>query len=169
MTVAITRQDLSATDLRQAAARTQDGKVARRMLAIALVLEGSSRTEAAETCAMERQTLRDWVHRFNASGLDGLLDQPRRNGPLPRLSAEQQAEIEAWVDEGADLKRDGVVRWRCVDLRRRIKQEFAVALHESTVGKLLRRLDFTRLQPRPYHPKKDPAAQAAFKKTSPAW
>jgi transposase len=56
--------------------------VARRMLAIARVLEGCSRTEAAETCAMERQTLRDWVHRFNASGLDGLLDQPRRNGPL---------------------------------------------------------------------------------------
>src|SRR3954470_3261503 len=104
MTVAITRQDLSAADLRQAAARTQDGKVARRMLAIARVLEGCSRTEAAETCAMERQTLRDWVHRFNASGLDGLLDQPRRNGPLPRLSAEQQAEIEAWVDAGADLK-----------------------------------------------------------------
>ncbi|MFL5279798.1 MAG: transposase [Rhodopila sp.] len=104
MTVAITRQDLSAADLRQAAARTQDGKVARRMLAIALVLEGCSRTEAAETCAMQRQTLRDWVHRFNASGLDGLLDQPRRNGPLPRLSAEQQGEIEVWVDEGADLK-----------------------------------------------------------------
>src|SRR4051795_12418799 len=90
ITVAITRQDLSAADLRQAAGRTQDGKVARRMLAIALVLEGCSRTEAAETCAMERQKLLDWVHRFNASGLDGLLDHPRRNGPLPRLSAEQQ-------------------------------------------------------------------------------
>ena len=110
MTVAITGQDLSAADLRQAAARTQEAKVARRMLAIALVLEGCSRTEAAETCAMDRQTLRDWVHRFNASGLDGLSDQPRRNGPLPRLSAEQQAEIEAWVEEGADLKRDGVRR-----------------------------------------------------------
>src|SRR3982750_3207245 len=107
MTVAITRLDLSAADLRQVAGRTQDAKVARRMLAIALVLEECSRAEAAETCAMDRQTLRDWVHRYNASGLDGLLDQPRRNGPLPRLSAEQQAEIEAWVDAGADLKRDG--------------------------------------------------------------
>ena len=100
MTVAITRQDLSAADLRQAAARTPDAKVARRMLAIALVLDGCSRTEAAETCAMDRQTLREWVHRYNASGLDGLSDQPRRNGPQPRLSAAPQAAIEAWVERG---------------------------------------------------------------------
>jgi transposase len=80
MPVAITREDLSAADLRQAAARTQEAKVARRMLAIALVLEGGSRAEAAETCAMDRQTLRDRVHRYNASGLEGLSDQPRRNG-----------------------------------------------------------------------------------------
>src|SRR3954471_24370983 len=101
MTVAISRPDLSAADLRQAAARTQAAKVARRMLAIALVLEGCSRTDAAQTCAMDRQTLRDWVHRDTVDGLDGLSDQPRRNGPLPRLSAAQQAEVEAWVDEGA--------------------------------------------------------------------
>src|SRR3569832_2574322 len=124
MTVAIIRQDLSAADLRQAAGRTQDAKEARRMLAIALVLDGYSRADAAQTCAMDRQTLRDWVHRYNASGLDGLSDQPRRNGPLPRLSAEQQAEVESWVDEGADLNRDGVVRWRCVDLQQRIQQSF---------------------------------------------
>ena len=89
MTVAITRQDVSAADLRLAATCTQDAKGARRMLAIALVLEGGSRAEAARACAMDRQTLRDWVHRFNASGLDGLSDQPRRNGPRPRLSAQQ--------------------------------------------------------------------------------
>jgi hypothetical protein len=99
MTVVITREDLSAADLRQAAARTQEAKVARRMLAIALVLEGCSRAEAAQTCAMDRQTLRDWVHRYNASGPDGLSDQPRRNGPLPRLSAEQQAEVAVWVHQ----------------------------------------------------------------------
>ena len=83
MTVTITRLDLSAADLRARAARTADAKAARRMLAIALVLEGWSRQDAAAACAMERQTLRDWVHRFNDKGLDGLLDQPRRNGPLP--------------------------------------------------------------------------------------
>jgi transposase-like protein len=102
MTVAITRQDFSAADLRSAAARTPDAKAARRMLALALVLEGSSRAEAARACAMDRQTLRDWVHRFNDSGLDSLSDQPRRNGPRPRLSAEQQAEVAAWVPPVSD-------------------------------------------------------------------
>jgi transposase len=168
MTVAITRLDLSAADLRETAAHTADAKAARRMLAIALALDGWSRQDAAEACAMDRQTLRDWVHRYNAAGPDGLHDQPRRKGPPPHLSAEQQAKVAEWVEQGPELERDGVVRWRCVDLQRRIKQEFAVALHESTVGKMLRRLDFTRLQPRPCHPRKDPAAQEAFKKTSPA-
>ena len=167
MTVAITYQDLSAADLRQAAARTQEAKMARRMLAIALVREGRSRTDAAQSCAMDRQTLRDWVHRYNADGLEGLSDQPRRNGPKPRLSAEQQAKIEAWVDEGADLERDGVVRWRCVDLQRRIKQSFDVSLHERTVGKLLNKLAFRRLSVRPQHPQSDPDAQASFELSFP--
>jgi transposase len=165
MTVAITRLDLSVVDLRQAAARTQDATVARRMLAIALVLEGASRAEAAQTCAMDRQTLRDWVHRYNVSGLDGLSDQLRRNGPLPRLSAEQQAEVAGWVDQGADLGRDGVVRWRRVDLQQRIRQNFGVDLHERTIGKLLDKLSFRRLSVRPQHPKSDPDAQASFKLT----
>jgi transposase len=164
MTVAITRLDLSAADLRARAARADDAKAARRMLAIALVMEGLSRQAAAEACAMDRQTLRDWVHRYNASGPAGLYDQPRRNGPPPRLSPEQQAQVAAWVEQGPEFERDGVVRWRCIDLQQRIKAGFAVAARESTVGKLLHRLNFTRRQPRPYHPKKDAAAQAAFKR-----
>ncbi len=163
MTVAITRRDVSAGDLRLAATRTQDAKAARRMLALALVLEGSSRADAARACAMDRQTLRDWVHRFNDNGLDGLSDQARRNGPHPRLSSEQRAEVAAWVEQGADLKRDGVVRWRCVDLQRRIQQSFGVALHERTVGKLLHKLSFRRLSVRPQHPQSDPDAQASFR------
>lgn len=169
MTVAITRLDLSAADLRAIAARAEEARAARRRLAIALVLDGWSRQDAAAACAMDRQTLRDWVHRYNAAGAEGLHDQPRRNGPPPRLSPEQQATVAEWVEQGPEFERDGVVRWRCVDLQQRIKQEFAIELHESTVGKMLRRLHFTRLQPRPYHPKKDAAAQAAFKKTLPAW
>ena len=87
-----TRTDLSSAELREAAARTQDAKASRRMLAIALVLDGWSRESAAEACAMDRQTLRDWVHRYNESGLEGLTDRPRRNGPRPWLSAEQRAQ-----------------------------------------------------------------------------
>ena len=100
MTVAITRLDVSAADLREAAARTQDAKAARRMLAIALLLEGWSREAAAEACAMDRQTLRDWVHRYNEFGLDGLSNRRRRNGPSPCLSGEQQAKVADWVEQG---------------------------------------------------------------------
>jgi transposase len=80
MTVAITRVDLSAADLREAAARTQEAKAARRMLAIALVLEGWSREAAAEACAMDRQTLCDWVHRYNevTAQPGSRMDCPRR-------------------------------------------------------------------------------------------
>jgi transposase len=71
MAVGITRTDMSARELRAAAAKTEDAKVARRMLALAQVLEGAARKTAAETCGMDRQTLRDWVLRYNAEGLGG--------------------------------------------------------------------------------------------------
>jgi transposase len=167
MTVAITRSDLSAADLREAAARTRDAKAARRMLAIGLVLEGWSREAAAEACAMDRQTLRDWVHRYNTLGLAGLSDLPRRNGPRPRLSGEQRAKVAEWVEQGPDYERDGVVRWRCVDLRLRIAQAFGVELHDRTVGKLLRTLSLRRLSVRPQHPLSNPEEQAVFRAALP--
>ncbi len=163
MTVAITRLELTAADLREAARRTEDANASRRMLALALLLEGSSREAAAEACAMDRQTLRDWVHRYNASGLEGLYNRPRRNGPPPRLSEEQLATVAEWVEEGPDPERDGVVRWRCIDLQKRIWEAFAVELHERTVGKLLRKLSFRRLSVRPQHPQSEPDEQAVFK------
>jgi transposase len=92
-----------------------------------------------------------------------LFDRPRRNGPPPRLSPEQQAKVVEWVEQGPDLERDGVVRWRCVDLQQRIAREFAVQLHERTVGKLLRKLSFRRLSVRPQHPQSEPEAQALFR------
>src|SRR5215471_19696115 len=120
MTIAITRLELSAADLREAAVGTQDAKAARRMLAIALSLEGWSRKAAAEACGMDRQTLRDWVHRYNQSGLGGLYDRPRRNGPLPSPSAEPWAMVAQWAEHGPDLERDGVRRCRWVDTAQRI-------------------------------------------------
>jgi transposase len=138
------------------------------MLALARVREGGSRAEAARAAGMDRQTLRDRVHRYNAEGLDGLSDR-RRPGPRPRLSPEQEAELATAVEQGPDPDRDGVVRWRRVDLKALIEARFAVRLHERTVGKVLRRLGFTRLSVRPKHPKADEAAQEAFKKASPSW
>ena len=166
MAIAISRNEHSASELRMAASQTRDGATARRILALALVMEGSSRSAAARSCGMDRQTLRDWVHRYNEGGIPALADQPHRGRP-PLLSAEQMAELKALVLKGPEPERDGVVRWRCVDLRDEIARRFAVELHERSVGKLLRRLGLVRLQPRPYHPKKDADAQEAFKKTLP--
>ena len=168
MAVAVTRRDLSAPELRREAVRSRDAKAARRMLAIALVLEGRPRAEAAGTCGMDRQTLRDWVHRYNAEGLAGLSDR-RALGPARRLTAAQEAELERWVEDGPDLARDGVARWRCRDLQARIAQGFGLRFHERTVGKLLARLRFRRLSVRPRHPESDPAAQEAFRGASPSW
>jgi transposase len=155
---------LTAPQLRAAAARTKDARASRRMLAIALVVEGADRTTAARNCGMDRQTLRDWVHRYNAEGLAGLAS--RRGSGRPRqLTPEQMAELAGWVEAGPDLARDGVVRWRRKDLARRIEATFGVALHERTVGKQLAALGFRRLSVRPQHPKSDPVAQGVFKKT----
>ena len=166
MAVAITRTELSAAELRRVAARTRDAKAARRMLAIALVLEGRPRAEAAAQCGMDRQILRDWVHRYNEGGVAGLRSRPCP-GRAPLLTPEQKAELRALVVAGPDPERDKVVRWRCVDLRAVVARRFGVEVREGTIGGWLHQLGLTRLQPRPYHPKKDLAAQEAYQKTSP--
>jgi transposase len=168
MTVAITRKELGASELRREAVRCPEANAARRMLALALVLEGRSREEAARHTGMDRQTLRDWVHRYNAQGLAGLGNR-RHAGPKPRLTPEQMGELEKVVEQGPDPARDGVVRWRRVDLQALIKARFAVELHERSVGKILRRLGFARLSVRPQHPSSDPAAQETFKKRLVSW
>lgn len=163
--ISITRLDLTAADLRAAAGKSRDAKAARRMLALALVLDGVDRTRAAETCGMDRQTLRDWVHRYNAEGLAGLSDR-WKGVRVPNLAPAQMAELGAWVEAGPDPERDGVVRWRRQDLRDRIATAFGIEVHERTVGKYLAALGYRRLSVRPQHPKSDPGAQTAFKKTS---
>jgi transposase len=165
MAISVTRGDLDAAGLRAAASACRDGAAARRMLALALVLEGASRTEAAKVCGMDRQTLRDWVHRYNAEGLGGLSNR-HGGGAAPLLDTGQRAEFRRIVLAGPDQETDGVVRWRCVDLQRVIGERFAVTIAERTVAKLLHELGLSRLTPRPRHPKQDADAQAAFKKTS---
>src|ERR1700676_444312 len=115
--VPVARLDRSAADLRREASRCSDAAVVRRLLAIAMVLEGRPRTEAAESCGMDRQTLRDWVHRYNAEGVAGLSDR-QRSGRPPYLTAAQEAEVARIVEAGPDLATHGVVRWRCVDLQK---------------------------------------------------
>jgi transposase len=168
MAVAITRDDFSASDLQQAAARCNDSSMARRALALAMVLEGKSRSEAARSAGMDRQTLRDWVHRYNELGLDGLRNRPNLGAPPRKLAAEQEQQVAAWVRQGPDPERHKVVRWRLVDLRDEISRKFGVQLHERSVGKLLTRLNFSHVSARPRHPVQDAAAQETFKNVWPA-
>jgi transposase len=165
--ITITNLAYSAADLRRLMSQQKDGAVVRRLMALALILEGKSRPEAAQHSGMERQTLRDWVHRYNAEGLEGLSSRVGP-GPAPLLTEAQMAELKELVVNGPDPETDKVVRWRCIDLRDKIEQRFSVRVHKRTVAKWLRLLELTRLQPRPFHPKKDAAAQEAFKKTSAA-
>jgi len=163
--IEITNLEYSAADLRCLASREKNGQVVRRLLALAMILEDHSRTAAAEMNGMDRQTLRDWVHRYNAEGLAGLISRVGP-GPAPLLNETQMAELLALVVNGPDPEVDRVVRWRCADLRAQVARRFSVDATERTIGRWLRQLNLTRLQPRPFHPKKDPAAQATFKKTS---
>jgi transposase len=161
----ITRKDRGAFELRAIAARTRDGDVVRRLLAIALVMDGQTRSAAALACGMDRQILRDWLLRYNESGVAGLSNRPISGRPA-RLTREQMSELKQIVLDGPDLEKHGVVRWRCVDLQGEISNRFGVSAHVGTIGKWLGQLNLTRLQPRPAHPGKSPEAEAAFKKTS---
>ena len=163
--IAITRTDMTAKALRAAAAQSRDVQAARRVLALALVLDGVDRKTAAETCGMDRQTLRDWVHRYNAEGLAGLANRRGAARP-PRLDPAQVTELVSWLEAGPDPAVDGVVRWRRQDLRARIADRFGIELHERTVGKYLAALGYRRLSVRPRHPRTDPGAQEVFKKHS---
>jgi transposase len=116
---------------------------------------------------MDRQTLRDWVHHYNEEGIEGLSSR-RSPGRPAYLTAEQLEAFRTLVEQGPDLERDGVVRWRCSDLQARLQSDFAVQYHERSVGKLLAKLAFRKLTARPFHPEQDMSAQETHKKASPS-
>jgi len=137
------------------------------LLAIAAAYEGHSRADAARLAGMDRQTLRDWVVRFNALGPDGLVDRAPP-GAARRLTAEQEAELACLVEAGPSAAGlSHLARWRCLDLKALIFERWGVAYHERSVGKLLDRLGFSHITARPQHRRQDPEALAEFKKTSP--
>ncbi len=166
--VKIEREDFAAATLRRQAIRARNGDVARRLLALALIAEGKSRAEAAASAGMDRQTLRDWVHRYNEHGIAGLSDR-KSSGRPPCLSSDQLEKLAEWVRQGPDVEKDGIVRWRRSDLAKRIAAEFNVNMAERTVGKILHRLGFRHLSSRPQHPSQDGEALEAHKKTLPDW
>ena len=156
------RTDLDAAELRRLARRESDGRVSMRLLAIAGALEGMSRRTAAEMAGMDRQTLRDWVIRYNAEGAEGLRDQPRPGRP-PFLSARQRAALKRLVLRGPRPERDGVSAWRVADLCDLVERRFGIRYQEGGMLGLVHSLGLSWRKTRPSHPKADPAAQSAFK------
>ena len=154
-------------ELRALARRERDGRVSARLLALANALDGMSRDQAARAAGMDRQTLRDWVHRYNAAGVEGLRDRPRPGRPCG-LDEGRQAALKALILRGPKLERDGCVAWRARDLGGLVEARFGVRSGESGMLRPLKGLDLSWQKTRPIHPEADPRAQERFKKPRPA-
>ena len=163
------RTDYTAGEVRRFARRAKDGAQARRLLALAAVLDGASREEAAKIGGMDRQTLRDWVIRYNEQGPDGLINIPSPGAP-PKLDDTHKAFLRRIVEEGPIPAIHGVVRWRACDLIVRLHDEFGLSVSDDTIYRALKDLGFSHVSARPKAYKQDADAMAAFKKTLPyAW
>lgn len=160
------RTELTSEDLRRLARGENDGRVCRRLLAIAMALDGVSREEAARQAGMDRQALRDWVVRYNAEGVDGLRDRARSGRP-PLLAGALEAELAGLIAAGPDVERDGVVEYRVRHIRELALRHFGADYSRTGMQDRLHRMKLSFLTPRPIHPKTDALAQEAFKKTSP--
>ena len=163
------RGDFDAGALRAAAKRSKHGPQARRLLALAAIYDGATRSEAAKIGGVTLQIVRDWVLKFNAQGPDGLIDR-KAPGQPPRLRAEHRAALAVVLESGPIPAVHGVVRWRIVDLCQWIFEEFRIAVSPQTLSRALRKMGYRKLSARPRHPAQAAGAIEDFKKVSPpAW
>ena len=163
------RPDHDGPALRAAARRCRDAAQARRLLALAAIFDGASRTEAARVGAVTLQIIRDWVVRFNAMGPDGLADR-KPPGSLPRLTTAHRAALAATIEAGPIPASHGVVRWRLVDLGQWLWEEFRVSVSKQTLSRELRAMGYRKLSARPRHHAQAEGAIDLFKRPSPpAW
>jgi len=160
------RKDYTADDLRRLSRTSSNSKQTRRLLALALIYDGCSRTEAGRHASVDVQSIRDWVVRFNAEGPDGLIDR-KSSGAPPHLNAAQRKALARAVEDGPVSYLDGVVRWRLSDLVGWLHTEYGVTVGTSTVSRILHDMGYRKLSARPRHHAQDPDAGDAFKKTSP--
>ncbi len=173
------RQDFDASQLRGLARKTKDGPQARRLLALAAIYDGATRTEAAKIGGVGLQIIRDWVLRFNARGPDGLLDGTRgpdglldgkSTGQPSKLNDTQRQAIAGMIESGPIPAVHGVVRWRLIDLAQWIFEEFRITIAKQTLSRELRAMGYRKLSARPRHHAQAEGAIEDFKKTSPrAW
>lgn len=164
------RDDFDGAALRRLARGSKSANQARRLLALAEIYDGGSRTRAARIGGVGLQIVRDWVVRFNARGPDGLLDG-KAPGARSRLDDAQRRALVETVERGPIPAIHGVVRWRLCDLVQWLHQEFAVSLDETTVGRELKKLGYVKLTARPRHHAQNELAMEAFKKGAlpPSW
>src|SRR3954463_13563565 len=160
------RSDFDAAQLRALAKRSRDPDQTRRLLALAAIYDGASRTEAAQIGCVTLQIVRDWVLRFNAHGPEGLLTG-RAPGAPPRLNDQHRQALQVIVEQGPIPAIHGVVRWCLIDLIQWLWEEFRITISKQTLSRELRAMDYRKLSARPRHHAKNEAAVAAFKKTSP--
>jgi transposase len=157
------RDDFDAPGLRVAARKTKDAGQARRLLALAAVYDGATRTEAAQIGGVTLQIVRDWVLKFNADGPDGLVDR-KAPGQPSRLNDTHRAALAKIIESGPIPAIHGVVRWRIVDLCQWVWEEFRVSIARQTLSRELRALGYRKLSARPRHHAQAPGAVEDFKK-----
>ena len=164
------RTDFDAAMVRAAALKSKDGAQARRLLSLAMIYEGASRTDAARMGGVTLQIIRDWVLKFNAEGPAGLIDR-KAPGQPSRLNATHRAALVETIERGPIPAVHGVVRWRIIDLAQWLWDEFSVSVSKPTLSRELRALGYRKLSARPRHHAQDPEAIEAFKKGAslPSW
>jgi transposase len=160
------RGDYDASRLRSIARRTKDAPQACRLLALAAIYDGATRTEAAKIGNVTLQIIRDWVLRFNADGPDGLINR-KAPGQPSKLNDEQRAAIAKMIESGPIPAAHGVVRWRLVDLCQWIWEEFRIRVAKQTLSRELRAMGYRKLSARPRHHAQAEGAMEDFKKASP--
>jgi transposase len=158
------RVDFDAARVRGSARESKDGNQVRRLLALAAIYDGASRTQAAGIGGVTLQVVRDWVLRFNAHGPAGLIDR-KAPGQPSRLKEEHRAALAALIESGPIPAVHGVVRWRIIDLCQWVWEEFEISVAEQTLGRELRAMGYRKLSARPRHHAQAPGAIEAFKKT----
>ncbi len=160
------RPDYDAPALRALARRSKDAAQSRRLLALAAIYDGASRSEAARLGSVTLQIVRDWVLRFNVGGPGGLIDR-KAPGQPPRLTDAHRAALAAAIEAGPIPAIHGVVRWRLVDLGQWLWKEFRLSVSKQTLSRELRAMGYRKLSARPRHHAQAEGAIEAFKKTSP--
>lgn len=159
------RSNFTADDLRRLAKASRDAGQSRRLLALAAIYDGGSRTDAARIGVVGLRTVRDWALASNAERPAGLIDG-KAPGKAPKLDDAQSRALAEIVERGPDPERDGVVHWWRKDLAAWLYARFRVSLDETTVGRELRRHGFAKISARPRPYAQDPAALEVFKKVS---